>query len=95
MTALEKDASWASAKKEMADSSFLNKLLHYDAMNIKPSVLKKLEKFTKMERFMPEYVNKVSMAAGALCAWIRAIESIAKQMILMRSQLAKAQVEGL
>jgi dynein heavy chain len=42
--------------------------------------LKKIEKYTKQENFQPQYVSKISMAAGALCMWVRSLEDFSKAL---------------
>jgi len=34
MVALDKSPDWATAKKEMADTGFINKLAYYDSKNL-------------------------------------------------------------
>ena len=67
MTILNKEATWQSAKKELADTEFIKKIKGYDIDTIPASILKKIEKFTKMDDFQPSLVSKISAAAGALC----------------------------
>jgi hypothetical protein len=51
MTILNKEATWQSAKKELADTEFIKKIKGYDIDTIPASILKKIEKFTKMDDF--------------------------------------------
>ena len=51
MIVLQKDISWASVKKELADSQFVKKIMEFDIENIPAHILKKIEKYTKMESF--------------------------------------------
>jgi len=78
MTILEKEASWAQAKKELNDPGFLNMLKTFDRDNISNATLKAISKYTKSKDFNPEDISNVSYAAGALCEWVLAIELYAK-----------------
>jgi dynein heavy chain len=51
MIVLQKAPDWASVKKELTDSQFVKKIMEYDMDNISPVVMKKIEKYTKMETF--------------------------------------------
>lgn len=51
MVMFGKEPTWPVAKKEMGDSNFLKKIMEYDKDNISQTVLKKIEKYTKMENF--------------------------------------------
>jgi dynein heavy chain len=42
--------------------------------------MKAIEKYTKQENFQPNYVKEKSMAAGALCMWVRSLEDYAKAL---------------
>ena len=46
MTILFKDPSWATAKKELADTAFLKRLKEYDKDNMSEKTIKKIEKYT-------------------------------------------------
>lgn len=50
---------------------------------------KKLEKYTRMEMFKPEYVNKVSLFAGSLCSWVLAAENYCKALKVVAPKRAK------
>ena len=80
MTVLKKDTAWASVKKELADSNFVKKIMEFDKDNIEPAVIRKVEKYTRQENFQPDYVEKISRAAGALCMWVRSIEDYTKAL---------------
>jgi len=60
MIILGKDTSWAAVKKELADSQFVKKIMEFDKENIPAAILKKVERYTKMENFQPAYVSKIS-----------------------------------
>ena len=59
-------------------NEFLAKLAGYDTQNVSPGILKKLRKVTSAEDFTPPIVKAKSCAASSLCAWVLAIEEIAK-----------------
>mmetsp|Transcript_42218 Transcript_42218/g.49058 ORF Transcript_42218/g.49058 Transcript_42218/m.49058 type:complete len:715 (+) Transcript_42218:8498-10642(+) len=66
MVILQKDATWTTVKKELADPQFVKKIKEYDKDKISQPILKKIEKYTKKEEFDPVYIQKKSEAAGAL-----------------------------
>ena len=78
MTVMDKEASWAMAKKELNDANFLYKLKEFDKDRISNSTLKAIQKFTKSHEFNPDDIGNVSQAAGALCEWVIAMEMYAK-----------------
>jgi dynein heavy chain len=75
-----KENSWDESKKFMNESTFLQQLREYDkdalASNVK--LTQKLQKYVKMEQFVPETVKKVSAAAMSLCMWVRAMDIYAR-----------------
>jgi len=98
MIVLQKEPSWPSAKKELSDSNFIKKVMEFDKENISATVLKKIEKYTKMENFQPQFVMKVSIAAGALCQWVRSLEDYSKALKVVapkrqRMKYAQEQLE--
>ena len=78
MTVMDKEASWATAKKELNDANFLYKLKEFDKDKISNTTLKAIQKYTKNHDFNPEDIGNVSQAAGALCEWVIAMEMYAK-----------------
>lgn len=58
MTILFKDPSWATAKKELADPSFLKRLKEYDKDNMSEKTIKKIEKFTHRSEMTKEAVYR-------------------------------------
>lgn len=54
--------------------------MEFDKESISQATLKKIEKYTKQENFQPGYVSKISMAAGALCMWVRSLEDFSKAL---------------
>lgn len=89
MTFMEKPTGWASVKKELNDTQFLNRILDFNKETIQNKTLKKIENYTKDETFTPEYMNKKSAAAGALCTWVRAIEDYAKCLKIVEPKRQK------
>jgi len=63
--------------------------MDYDIDNTPPATLKKIERYTKMENFQPAYVSKVSIAAGALCMWVRSVEDYSKALKVVAPKRAK------
>lgn len=80
MIVLQKDPTWQTVKKELADPNFVKKIMEFDKERISQATLKKIERYTKMENFQPQYVVKVSVAAGALCQWVRSLEDYSKAL---------------
>jgi len=78
MVVLEKEPTWASAKRELSDPNFLHRLQTFDRDNISNATLKQIGKYTKQKDFNYDEIEKVSVAAGALCDWVCAIELYAK-----------------
>ncbi|PFH37249.1 dynein, axonemal, heavy chain 2 family protein [Besnoitia besnoiti] len=98
MTVMEKTPSWAQAKVELNDPSFLTKVKNFDKDSISNNTLKKIEKFTKDPTFAPNNVLKVSRAAGALCLWVHAMQMYAEvyrevEPKRLRLRLAEEQLE--
>jgi dynein heavy chain len=89
MVVMNKEASWPSVKKELADSNFVKKIMDFDKENIPQAILKKIERYTKMDTFQPDAVRKVSQAAGALCQWVRSLEDYAKALKVVAPKRAK------
>lgn len=89
MIVLGKEPSWVVAKKELADSNFIKKVMEYDKENISQVILKKIEKYTRMDNFKPEHVTKISQAAGALCSWVRSLEDYSKALKVVAPKRAK------
>jgi len=77
MTVLKKEPTWAAAKKELGDSQFLNKLKNFDKEKISNATVKQIGKYTKQKDFSPEKITSVSLAAGAMCEWVIAMEQYA------------------
>eukprot|EP01138_Halocafeteria_seosinensis_P001392 gb/GECG01001428.1/.p1 GENE.gb/GECG01001428.1/~~gb/GECG01001428.1/.p1 ORF type:complete len:4689 (+),score=693.48 gb/GECG01001428.1/:1-14067(+) len=69
---------WGTAKKKLSEADFLSQVKTFDKDNIKPSVMKKLSRYTKQGSFDPKEVRGQSTAAATLCSWVLAIEEYAK-----------------
>lgn len=70
--------TWQAAKKELADTNFLNNLKEFDKNHISEKTLRRIGTYTANEEFQPDKVGIVSFAAKSLCIWVRAIEKYAK-----------------
>ena len=78
MTILGRSTDWASAKKELADPNFLQKLTKYDKDNMSKKIIDRLEKFTQRPDMSIGQIRTVSEAAGSLWDWVLAMEQYAK-----------------
>lgn len=65
--------------------------MNYDKENISQKTMKAIEKYTKQENFQPAYVKEKSMAAGALCMWVRSLEDYAKALKVVGPKRDKKQ----
>jgi dynein heavy chain len=54
--------------------------MNFDKENIGQKTLKASEKYTKLDNFYPKHVSNISIAAGALCLWVRSLEDYAKAL---------------
>jgi dynein heavy chain len=70
---LDVKPDWGEAKKLLSQMDFMDTLKGYDKDNINPKIIKKVEKYYKDPRFMPEDIKKQSSAAMCLCMWVRAM----------------------
>ncbi|XP_063358685.1 dynein axonemal heavy chain 2 isoform X1 [Cydia amplana] len=75
---LQKEPTWAEAKRQLGDQYFLDRLRDFDKDNISDKTLKKIGTYTIKPDFDPEIVGTVSAAAKSLCLWVRAIEKYGK-----------------
>jgi len=91
MVILQKETTWISVKKELADPQFVKKIKEFDKDRITPNIMKKIEKYTKKEEFDPDYIMKKSEAAGALCLWVRSMEDYAKALKVVGPKRQKKQ----
>lgn len=78
MILLNKEASWAVAKKELADTSFLQRLQSIDKGRVPISTLKRIEKLTQDPKMEISRIDTISEAAGGLWRWVLAVEGYAK-----------------
>ncbi|XP_030578556.1 dynein heavy chain 2, axonemal [Archocentrus centrarchus] len=75
MTLLNKEPTWAEAKRQLGEASFIKTLVNFDKDNISDRVLKKIGQYCNQVDFQPEIIGKVSLAAKSLCMWVRAMET--------------------
>ena len=68
------EPTWAEAKRQLADTSFINQLKEYDKDNMTDRILKKIGTYVSKPEFKPDTVGRVSFAAKSLCMWVRAME---------------------
>jgi len=94
MVLLNEKTAWDNAKKVMGGAKFLKTLVEFDKDNIAPkkiSILKK--KYTSdVENFSVERMQKVSIAATALCKWVHAMvlySEVAKTVEPKKKRLAE------
>ena len=81
MTVLGKfGANWAEIRKEMANPNFMDRITGLDINNMSETVMKRIEAFTKRDNFLPQILCQKSLAAGAICAWVRAVEEYHKAL---------------
>lgn len=78
MILLNKEASWAVAKKELADTSFLTRLQNIDKGRVPINTLKRIEKLTQDPKMEISRIDTISEAAGGLWRWVLAVEGYAK-----------------
>ncbi|XP_034551682.1 dynein heavy chain 2, axonemal-like [Notolabrus celidotus] len=74
MILLRKEPTWAEAKRQLGESSFIKTLVNFDKDNISDRVLRKIGRYCRQVDFQPETIGKVSLAAKSLCMWVRAME---------------------
>ncbi|CAL1298106.1 unnamed protein product, partial [Larinioides sclopetarius] len=94
------EPSWAEAKRQLGNPSFLKELFAYDRDNISDAALAKIGKYVKNPQFQPDIVGKVSFAAKSLCIWVRAMHvygEIYKKVKpkMERLRIAKEELERL
>ena len=84
---------WATAKKTIGESNFLQQIKSYDKDNVPQAQVNKIKKYVDNKEFDPESVRKVSSAAAALCIWVHAIyiyANVAKEVDPKRRRLKEA-----
>jgi dynein heavy chain len=85
---------WATAKKKISETNFLQQVKSFDKDNVGDSKVNKLKKLVANPEFTPESVSKKSVAAGALCTWVCAIHvysGVAKNVAPKRAKLKAAE----
>ncbi|XP_032872211.1 dynein heavy chain 2, axonemal [Amblyraja radiata] len=68
------EPTWAEAKKELGEPTFIKQLINFDKDNISDKVLKKIGTYCAQPDFQPDIVGRVSVAAKSLCMWVLAME---------------------
>lgn len=94
MILLDKPTGWVNAKKIMGQTNFLSNLKSYNKDDVNDKTLNKVSKFVSLPSFASEEIEKVSKAAGALCAWCHAIymyAGVAKEVAPKRTRLKAAE----
>ena len=92
-----KPTDWASAKKVLSESNFLQQIKGYDKDHVSTATNNKVKKYIDLPTFTPAAVKQVSGAAAALCTWVHAIyiyANVAKEVAPKRLRLKEAS-EGL
>ena len=96
LTVLKCPTTWDEAKKQLGDSSFLERLLNFDKDTLADGLLTKIAKFVNNPEYQPDVIGKVSLAAKGLCKWVHAMYSygnVAKEIAPKRATLKQAQDE--
>lgn len=94
MTVLKRPATWDEAKKQLGDTTFMDKLKDFDKDKLDDALLKKVEKFTSNPDYAAEAIGKVSGAAKGLCLWTHAMYiygNVSKDVAPKRAKLKAAQ----
>ncbi|KAH0572596.1 Dynein heavy chain [Spironucleus salmonicida] len=88
---------WDEAKKLLnASATMMTSLRTYDKSNIPADTIKKLHKYINDPEFIPQQMQKKSLAAAGLCAFVIAMYKyyhINLQVIPKRQKLSEAQEE--
>lgn len=93
MILFNKPTDWATAKKILSESNFLQQIKGFDKDHVSLATNNKVKKYVEMPTFKPEEVKKVSGAAAALCTWVHAIyiyANVAKEVAPKRQRLKEA-----
>ncbi|KAG7255156.1 hypothetical protein CRUP_006430, partial [Coryphaenoides rupestris] len=80
MILLGKEPTWAEAKRQLGESSFIKTLVNFDKDNISDRVLKRTGQYCTQADFQPDIIGRVSLAAKSLCMWVRAMEGLEESM---------------
>ena len=92
-TLLGAKPDWESAKKVLGDSKLIERLESFDKDNIPVKVIEEINKYYDEPDFIPEVVEKVSLACRSLCLWCRAMKvynDVAKVVEPKRKLVAEA-----
>ena len=65
---------WDSAKKVLGDTNLIGRLETFDKDHIPPKVVREISRYYDEPDFLPEVVEKVSLACRSLCLWCRAMK---------------------
>jgi len=93
MALLGEKSDWDTAKKQLGDGGFLNRLITFDKDNITAKSLKTLQKYLSLPEYNAEQVGKVSKAAKGMCMWTIAMDvyaRVAKEVEPKKARLAEA-----
>jgi dynein heavy chain len=89
--------NWSQSQKILQrGGKLLDELKGYDKDNIPPEFLKKLQPYLGREDFVPEKVEKQSLAAKGMCMWVRAMDvysRVAKEVEPKRQKLDKLKAD--
>lgn len=78
MILLGKEPTWAEAKRQLGEQSFLDQLKNFDKNHISEKTMKRIAHYTEDPELEPNKVGVVSFACKSLSLWVRAIEKYAK-----------------
>ena len=87
---------WDSAKKVLGDVNLMERLETFDKDHIPPKVVKEITRYYDEPDFLPEIVEKVSLACRSLCLWCRAMKvynEVAQVVEPKKRQLAEAELQ--
>lgn len=71
---LNKKPDWNTSKQLLADSSFITKLINFDAETVTEKTYIKFKQYSKNPDFKPDIVGRVSKACESMCSWVLAVE---------------------
>lgn len=73
-TILNRKPDWNTAKQLLAESSFINKLISFNAETVTEKTYLKFKQYSKNPEFKPDIVRSVSRACESMCSWVLAVE---------------------
>ena len=91
---LDVKPEWGEAKRLLSQMDFMETLKNYDKDNIPPKIIKKVERYYRDPRFVPDIVKNQSSAAMCLCMWVRAMvvyDRVAKSIEPKKAALKEAE----